>query len=65
MDHKGSAEHELAPAMGWRETFDKHQQRLIVDCCAYYDDSSRPLQPPDHALMIIIAEMAALLDGWE
>ena len=46
---------------GWRDVFDVRQQQLIVNCCTYYDDN--PAGLPGHALMVIIAEMAALLDG--
>ena len=48
-------------ALGWRGIFDERQRRLIKNCCAYADND--PAGLPGHQLMLIIAEMASILDG--
>ena len=45
----------------WLKHFDDRQRRLIANCRLY--TKSDPAGVPGHNLMIIIADMADLLDG--
>ena len=44
----------------WTKAFDERQRRLIVNCRDYA--ASDPAGVPGHNLMLIIAQMAELLD---
>jgi hypothetical protein len=51
----------LRHELGWQVGFDERQRRLIANCRAYAKND--PAGLPAHNLMVIIAQMASLLDG--
>lgn len=59
--HRVDTRHLEKTISGWRSVFDERQRRLIANCCVYADND--PAGLPGHNLMLIIAQMAEMLDG--
>ena len=48
--------------MNWKDGFDERQLRLIQNCRDY--EKNDPAGLPGHQLMLVVAQMARLMDGY-